>query len=218
MQNLKLAVIEARVNALTQRERVIMLVFLSTILLGVWDALFLTRSLMEHRHLVNRSLELTHTVGRIGEQMEPLKAALAAGNDDDARAQLEVLQTRRTHLERDISAASSKLVTAANMNDVLDTLVRERPGLILNGLRTLPVKSVNLGTRADPLHLYEHGVELSISGSFTAIKEYLRDIEDREARLVWSSLQFTRTDTDKGTVKLVVRTLGRDEAFIQVRR
>lgn len=218
MQSLKWSAIEARVNALSQRERVIMVVFLSTILLGMWDALFLSRSLMEHRHLVNRSLELTQTVGRVNEQMEPLKVALAAGNDDDARAQMGILQTRRTHLERDISTASSRLVTAANMNEVLDILVRERPGLTLNALRTLPVKGVNLGTKADPLHLYEHGVELSISGSFTAIKEYLRDIEDREARLVWSSLQFTRTDADKGIVKLVVRTLGRDEAFIQVRR
>jgi MSHA biogenesis protein MshJ len=217
MQNLSWTAIEARVNGLTQRERIILLVFLTSIMLGAWDALYLSRSMMEHRHLVSRSMEMTQNVGRIDEQIEPLKKALAAGNDVEARARMELMQSRRLHLERDISAASARLVTAANMNDVLDILVRERPGLMLNALRTLPVKAVNLGTKADPLNLYEHAVEISVSGSFSAIRDYLRDIEDREARLVWDSLQFARTDSDKGTVKLVVRTLGRDEAFIQVR-
>lgn len=210
--------IEARVHALSARERIILLVLTITLLVGLADQIWLDKTFKQLMALQGQIQQARQSILLSQEQLVGLAAQRARDPDLEVRSALEQLADRKTALDKEIDQISGQFVSPARMPKVLATLLEAHDGLHLQSVQALPVKEVSMGSGEQSVKLYQHGVKLTFKGSFVALNDYLRDIEGLDQSLLWDSVRFSMAAYPAGDIELVVKTLGTGKEFIGVYR
>ena len=67
---------------------------------------------------------------------------------------------------------------------------------------------------ADLPHIYRHGVQLRLEGSYFDVLAYVTDLEQSGWQFRWRSLDYRVTDYPRAVVDLHLETLSRDRELI----
>lgn len=219
-----------RVDALTLRERVLVLGAAIVVVVGLWEAV-LAAPLDAREQRVSQRIEQTQQ--RIGELNRAIETA-AQGISDGMPAKtnrLEALRERVAANDESLRVLASDLVDPAQMRDVLEDLILERPGLELVQVRNVPAEpmfdaaddeSDNDGTTASGPRgeaapkLYRHAVVIELEGTYLDALEYLREVESLPWQLYWPRLELETEQYPRTRIVLELHTLSLDEEWIGV--
>jgi MSHA biogenesis protein MshJ len=64
--------------------------------------------------------------------------------------------------------------------------------------------------------LYRHGIELTVSGSYVDLYDYLRSLESSPTQLYWGRADLAVTEYPSNTLKLTVYTVSLDRTWLIV--
>jgi len=203
-----------QLNRLQLRERLLLLIALALVLAAACYGLGLLSGISEHQLQRQRLEQLT-------QEHDANTAALS--NLSTARDNPVVIQLseRNAALENELAELDARM---ANITEVLIppqqmvSVLRElldRSDLTLVRLAVQPVTEVrpaDVGQSA----LYQHKLELTLTGSFDDLSAYLRALEDLPWHLFWDRLSIETTEYPQLRIRLDVHTLSDQEVWMNV--
>lgn len=212
-------------NALEKRER-LLIALTCTVLVIVVFFVAVIEPLMKKSSRLNAQIEQNERMMNTRQtQIDAFTRAISIDPSASARAEVAALEKTDQQVTSMLQKRSVNLMDPTQMGQVLETVLRDKPGIVLQRLSSLPVEhlrfpsdaasDVNVGP-SSLLHapVYLHGFEVELRGGFADIYDYLRHLEGLSASFFWDSLEYKVSKYPDSEVILRVHTLSAVEGWI----
>ncbi len=215
-----------RVDALSLRERGIMLVVILGLLWGGWDAWLMQPLGVRQQGLEDRISALKKEITGLNAQVKYQVAVRSRDPDVENKARLVVLRKEAGELSTALQKFASRLVPPAEMAKVLQAVVNRGSGLHLMRLRGLgaklllaPIKAAKTKTEkpavtAPELSLYKHGLEAVFAGGYMDMLGYFRALEALPWHFLWERVSLDVQHHPRTKTALAVYSVSLDEGWI----
>lgn len=208
------------------RERVLIALTTGALVFVLGWELLVAPVLAERQQLDNRMQTLSASRDNLLAEQQTLNSQLANDPSAELRERLQVRQNRLERLNQQISETTGQLIAPRDMVALLRNMLAAQQGLALESLllrEPLPVydgdQRAGSGSSdnapPEPL-LYAHDVELTISGGYLDVMNYLEKLEAMDDRLGWLRLNYKAGAWPEGKASIRVRTLSLDAAWLGV--
>lgn len=209
------------------RERVLLTVTALVVLLFAGWELAVAPVLSGNEQLRYRQVSLSDTRSALMEQQSLLSEQLASDPSQVLRDQLAARQQRLERLNNELAETTGRLIAPRAMVVLLREILAAQDKLELlevDLLSPVPVfdkpsdsgsESVDNKENAEPL-LYAHDAEIVLRGGYMDVLDYLETLEAMDARLGWVLLEYDSSSYPDNEVRIRVRTLSLDRAWLGV--
>jgi|SRR5690554_758808 len=207
------------------RERALVAVTLCVLVLVLGWELLVAPVEAQKQQLNNRIQALSASRDSLLSQQQTLSSKLEGDPSAELRERLAARQNRLERLDQQITETTGQLIAPRDMVALLRNMLAAQPGLTLESLSLLAPQPLYGEQRSDasggqakapePL-LYAHDVELTISGGYLNVLNYLERLESMDDRLGWLKLTYDAGSWPKGEARIRVRTLSLEAAWLGV--
>ncbi|WP_417614493.1 MSHA biogenesis protein MshJ [Oceanisphaera sp.] len=209
----QMADLHSRFLALSQRER--WLVLGACWALVAWLGLLVYESSVQ-ASVIQRDTEQQALHRQLAEQ-EQIKAELSQGiaklsNSDNAR-QLERLNRRLSQLNENVDERMRTLVEPEQMSGLLLSMLEQSKGLELLELSNQAPQRLNAEEASEPL--YRHDLSLLLSGSYMALLDYVKLLEQLSGRIFWRGLEFELEEYPQAIIRLDFFTISQHKELLR---
>lgn len=224
----------ARIDALTTRERVLVLVTAVAVPVFLLHTLFIDPAVTRRKALSVRMAQQQIELQALQVKLQTLEkqradpdAAQAARRDESKRQIAEIDATLKN--------LQSGLVPAQQMNALLQDVLKRNPRLHLVAVTTLPAaplvekrepadKSAAAASSPKPPDrsgaqtggVFKHGVQITLQGSYADLHDYLAGLEKLPWRMFWSRASLSAENHPRLTLTVTIYTLSLDKAWLVV--
>ena len=202
-----------RLNALTVRERVLIITTMITFMVALWYLLIVEPLAREADDARSRIEELQERLFETNDVLEEQVLRLA-GNGTEQRLAIEALSQEVDRLNESLGSLNKELVPPADVAVILESMLANQRGLDLISVEHLPAEALSVGDEEDAPVFYRHGVELELTGSYEDCRQYLAAIEELPWRLYWQYVDIRGEDYPENRIRLRVSTLSLSEEWI----
>jgi len=210
--------IEAKLNALSVRERVIVMVTLLAVVFGIYTFIALDPYLSKKKAVVNK-LAVIATNAETTQQEIVATAKLAESNPNKLlKEQIEKQKKQNVKLNEAIHNATTTLIAPEMMPEVLGHLLSRQSRLSVKSVKSAQAVPVYMGKTEEDGLLYRHELELMLHGDFYQVKHYLEMIETMPKRVYFDKMNYEISEYPKGKLQLNVYTLSTKKELIGVYR
>ncbi|WP_457425823.1 hypothetical protein [Roseateles sp. P5_E7] len=200
-----------RIDALSLRERAIIFISIAAVLAALFDTLVLTPLSARNKLRAEAQASQAAEVTQLREQF----VAASSNVNDPAgqlRGQLDAAQAERLRLDAELRKAGSVGGGGEGLSAVLQRLLGQQPGLVLERLALLGDMPVALpampavaasAPAARPATLPQmpgmswQGVELQVLGRYGDIQRYLQALERELPGLRWGDMQLSASGNNE---------------------
>lgn len=208
------------------RERVLLTVTVLVVILFAGWELAVAPVIASNEQLRFRQVSLSDAQASLMEQQEVLTEQLATDPSQVLRDQLAVREERLERLNNELAETTGRLIAPRAMVGLLRDMFAAQDKLELLGVELLepvPVFDRQSGDgddsssedAAEPL-LFAHDAEIILRGGYMDVLAYLETLESMDARLGWVLLEYDSSDYPDNEVRIRVRTLSLDRAWLGV--
>ena len=202
----QLANLALRIDALSLRERGILLAVILIVLYAIADRMLLAPTL---QRIDQRRVEITEIQSRLTTLQA--RAVLMQQNGQDPlaqrRARVSELETRLAAQDAQFEAQLGKLVRPEQAAPLLRDVLEASPGLRLLGLESAAGAPL-LADSAQRGRIVRYELEVRVEGGYLAALDYLQRLEQLPWRLFWDGLELHVQEHPRSTTQLTVYTLG----------
>lgn len=215
----------AKFAALSERERAMVAVAAVALVLYVGNTLWLSPIYGRAQSFAKQTAQQEREFAKLQEQLAQLQAATAIDPNAALRGQLAEVEGQLQTADKQLADFEQTLVPPQRMAGLLDSLLRERRGVRLLSLKTLPAEALTAKaadgaaaageTPAEPaLNIYRHGVELKLEGNYLDLLACLADLGDPAKQLLWQKASLKAGEDRKSTLTLVLYSLSLDKSWM----
>jgi MSHA biogenesis protein MshJ len=224
----------AKIDALAERERIMVFVAALAVLVFLMHALFIDPAVTRRKALATRMGQQQTDMRELQTQIAALEKRRA---DPDAANLVRRDDIKRQIAEIDgtLKGMQQSLVPAQKMNALLQDMLARNPRLQIVTLRTLPATplverpaktekndagspaaaAAGKSTAGDG-NVFKHGVQITLRGSYTDLHDYLARLEKLPWHMFWSRASLNAEDYPRLTLTLTIYTLSLDKAWLVV--
>jgi MSHA biogenesis protein MshJ len=219
-----------KIDALTIRERAMVLLAIIAVLIFVWDR-FLMMPLDAQRKSMNAQLEIKRAeVSTLGIQIRQAITAQAIDPNAANRDRLAQLRIELAEIESRVRETTVDMIEPTRMPDVLRSVINQINNLTLSSLKGLGASPLvaapavkpateNAGkTDVDSQYraaAFKHGMQIRLQGDYLTTLEYLRRMEKMEWRVFWDSIEFQVGEYPDAESVLTIYTLSLTRDWIR---
>jgi MSHA biogenesis protein MshJ len=211
-----------RIDAMSLRERALIFAAAAVAIVAITEnALF--------EPILRRQKLNSQTIQQQGEEVRTMQlqvqayAQARAGDSANARRQrLEERKIEAAALDRQLAAKQSELVTPERMAKMLSEIVKRNPDIELVSLRTLAATGLNQplttapGAAPGDLAMYRHGIEITVSGNYLRMLNYVNQLESLPARIVWGNMDLQAAGYPVVTLKITLYTFSPEKIWLLI--
>jgi len=207
-----------RIDAASLRERAMIFLALALGLLFIANAVLIEPLRIKQKRFAAESQQRQ-------QELQALQAGLqrlvqGAGQDTDSlnRARQKALREELARFNAKLQQEQRRFTPPDRMRAMLGEMFERNKQLTLVDLKTLPVTPLGAsGAGASSSQgLFRHGIELTVSGAYLDLYEYLRTLERMPAQLYWGRAELSVGEYPSSTLKLTLYTLSFDRAWLTV--
>lgn len=208
-----------KLDALSVRERGILLAVCLVVLLGVYDYLALTPYLEKrkaHKTLIaSVNADMLETESKLNELIAKLE-------HDPNAALKERIERREVDIKRVMDAvgkSTENLIAPRKMSQVLGYLLSRQSGMAVKSVKNFPAEPISFQANEEQepeVMMYRHRLSLQLEGTYFQVAGYLKMIEGLKERLYWDEMTFAVKQYPKGELQLDVHTLSLSKELIGV--
>jgi len=209
-----------RLDAMSLRERALIFLAAAVVIVAIADSVLFEP--ISRRQKVNSQ--------RIHQQEDEIRTMQAqvqvyaqgrTGDNANAKVQrLEKLKLQLAALDRDLAARRSELVPPERMAKMLYEIVKRNPDIELVSLRSLPATGLTPSLMAilgsGGLALYRHGIEITVSGSYLKMLNYVGQLERLPAKIMWGNMDLQAPAYPVVTLKITLYTLSPEKTWLLI--
>lgn len=232
--------IAERIDAMNLRERAMLFAVGVLVLVALPYNLVVTPSYATQRSILQR---MRQDQGRIESVQKELVNLLASQKDDvssENQVKLLTLQQELDRIEKRVRDRQSLLVPADKVPELIRGVLKKSSRLRLvsfNTLRSAPMLAAQAGSPAPAAagaaksaagpaapsppaapepDLYKQGFEITVSGNYLDLLQFLAEVEKSPWRLLWGRMELQVTKYPAVTMKVTVYTLSSDRAVVSL--
>jgi MSHA biogenesis protein MshJ len=203
----------AKIDALSRRERMLVLITMLAMIAAVWHVMFMEPLRRQADASRIEMSALRDSVEAANQNLEDQILQLA-GTGSGERTRIAVLHQRIDEINATLGNYAAELIDPAEMARVLEEVLKEQSSLSLVHMRNTTPELLSTGEEANATAFYRHGLEIEVEGDFAACLEYLTEIEALPWRLYWQVLELEVIEYPQNRVRLKVSTLSLEEEWI----
>jgi MSHA biogenesis protein MshJ len=171
------APLAARIDDMTLRQRTMLFATISLALVAIAHVLFIEPLLARQKSLIERSKRDQSQIAAVRAQIGDM---LKRQEGDSEQAGLRDLEKRTAEAEQALTAKKQAFAAGTRLPALLQDLLGQSRGVKLEALRVLPGAQIEGASQ-----LYRHGVEMTLTGSYQELLQYLSRLEGLQVRLLW---------------------------------
>jgi len=207
--------LQEKFEALTNREKII-LVF--AVLAGIWfgwDYLFYQPTQKKHQALQQKLTSLKQQA--TDQQLALIKLENSRNIDPNLnnRNKLTALKAEHSRLQ-ELMMHDKSLVPPQLMAIALSDILNRNNQLSLIKLDTLPATALTESKQSQPNKIYKHGLSITFSGSYLDTLNYLKALESLPWHFIWESIDYQVIDYPTAETTIRVYTLSFKESWLGV--
>ncbi len=228
----KLLQVAAKVDAMTLRERLLLLCGAAVLLHMCWSFLFWQPLLDKERRLSNELAGVQAENKEIEQNLIELGQKFGINYNAKTESMIDSLLQEMDALESKNSKLAALLVAPDEMARLLEQLLLDRGGLRLlkleNSVSEAAIDGIDApqqagGQKVDtvvetPLSsgIYKHGFVLELEGDFFSILAYLQALESLPKRFFWDAVEYDVEEYPQAKVRIRLHTLSLSEGWVGV--
>ncbi len=219
----------ARFEALVMRERVMVLAAAVVGTAFLFDTIAIRPLEVRMKRLALQVAEARQNI-KVAETTLSSQEAVA-DPDIVKRSYREALRKQLAEIDQSMLGLQRGLVPPEKMAKLLEEMLARSGGLQLVSLRTLPVQRIDTqnaapakpgdkpsktGPKESERTIYQHGVEVTLQGSYPDLLEYLAQLEKLSWQMFWGRISMDTEQYPRLRVTLIVQTLSLNKAWLIV--
>jgi MSHA biogenesis protein MshJ len=218
-----------RFDALNRRERVFVAIAVWLTVLFILNAAAISPVRQRSAAMDKTVAEKLGEVARFEAELAGLQGRRAQDPDALVKRRIAELEGRIAAINAQLDAATSRIVPPDKMAGLLDQLIRRNKRLQLVSLRSLPPEAIvkegkeagagaagRETVQATSGGLYRQGMELTLSGSYLDMLDYVAQLEQLPLKMYWERLELKVEEYPRAVLRLRVYTLSMDKAWLSI--
>lgn len=208
----------ARIDALSLRERGMLLVGAFMVLFLLWDSFLMSDTSRNSKLATQKIAEVQDRIAQLNGSLT--KIAQLRGIDPNAQLQQELASSKAqlARLDHELAQRSGTVIPPQEMARVVEQIMKRQGKLKLISAQSLPARPLfdtteeedDLGT------VYQHGLELEVEGRYLDVLEYLRELETLDWRFFWEAIELDSDDYPKNRVRIRIFSVNLEEGWLGV--
>lgn len=200
-----------RINALSLRERVFLFLAIIASCMALADVLWLSPAQLAHKQLTQRFEKQSADLQRAREELKSV--AQPADASRASRDEIAAINTQLESVNLSIKEALPDTARATPLAQALGQLLRRHVGLTLVRTSAMAPEVVTLepgqaaGAAALPVGLTRQGIELTVSGAYPDLTQYVQTLESAMPQVRWGVMTL-KSDTLPPQLTLQLFLLG----------
>jgi len=194
--------IAGRIDDMTLRQRAMLFATISLVLVVLVHATLIEPVLARQKGLIDAVNRDQSQLTAVRAQIESMLKEQDAGRRDPERTALAALEARVAEAEKALAVRKQAFVAPTRLPALLKELLGPGQPVRMEALRVVPGTQVK--TAAE---LYQHGVELTLRGSYFDLAQYLAALEKLPVRFLWGRLEMQVDQYPEVRLSLQLRTL-----------
>lgn len=210
--------LEARIDALSKRERVLGFLAAMAVVFGLWSVLVLDPFTAGAKAYQAQLAQLNQERAALDAQRAAVLARAQLDPNKPLRERLEALKARIAKVDEAIQAKTGDFIPPSRMARLLEDLLAAHQGVTLVRLENLPPQAITLGEGggAHVAPVYRHGLEIEFRADYFSTLEFLQAAEELPWHLSWDRLEYKVEEYPRARVILRIHTLSAQEDWISV--
>jgi MSHA biogenesis protein MshJ len=188
------------------------------------DSLLLDPLLQQQRRLSVQVVQQQEKMKEVQAQLSDLLQAKEADEHSPQRERIRQLQQQLADGDAYLKDRRDKLVPPEKMAALLEQVLKQNGRLQLVSMNTLPVallieqpaEAANVQTAGQELHMYKHGVQITVRGSYADLLQYLTALEKLPTHMFWGEAKMNVVQYPAVELTLTLYTLSLEKIWLQV--
>ena len=216
------------IDSMALRERAMLFGAVALVLMTLLQVFLLNPVLSRRNQLSAQISQQEDETKAIQAQIHALVRPEVQDPDALNRNKLQSLREQMAQLDPQFEQQQKQFVAPGKMAAMLENMIGKNRKLQLISLRNLPGASVSEsavgapasaagGARAAGAHeVFRHTIELSVSGSYFDLLDYLAALERMPQRVFWDGLELSVAQYPQSVLKLTIYTLSLEKSWLTV--
>lgn len=203
-------------DALSIRERALIVVTVLVLVGYLWWYLFAQKSLSETRLVEQQNIALESEIQVMDITYQQISQRIQQGVHKPQEQQLVLLQAELDRLNSQLQQKTLELINPDDMFNLMQQLIFSESKLKLTGLkrkRVTPVFESNPG-EDEQAEIYRHVMQMGFKGSYRDILNYIRKLEDLEWKLIWDHISLKLDEYPLIDVEIEISTLSDSQHWV----
>lgn len=200
-----------RIDSASLRERVLIFLALTMVVVLIVNIALIDPLRARLRQLASDTIQRQSELKTIQAELRRLAAIDNADPNATLNARAAALRGELASLDARVMAEQQRFTAPERVREVLGEMLQRNKRLALVELKTLPVSVIDGGKR-----VFRHGVELTVTGTYAELFEYLAALERLPTQLYWGKADLEVVDHPRSRLRLVVYTVSLDKAWLVV--
>jgi len=227
--NKQLQKIATRIDAMSLRERGILLGAILITMISVWDSAVIA-PMDKQRYALSANIEeIRGKISDLDRQSQAIVQRHTTDPDTDTRQRLHGLEAELQNIDKAISDRAADLISPQKMAKVLEEILVRQTELTLIRVQSLEAKPLldtvtenikqaaeNMGQGLPTVTIYRHSMVIEFTGSYLNTLKYLKALEGLPWSFSWDSVEFTVDEYPRAKARIEVSTLSFEEAWLGV--
>lgn len=207
----------ARINALSLRERGLLMLAVLAVLVGLWEVIFFGPLQREQAAVQKQIATLRGSVADLNRTITDAADKSTTDPNVALRAKLAAAQKASAQADQRLKAITAGLIAPREMAAVLEKVLKAQHGLKLISMTNLPATPVTLGDAQNAKgKVFRHGLTLTFEGGYLDTLKYLQTLAKLPWHFYWDTLKLHVKQYPVSRVTLTVHTLNLKEGWIGV--
>lgn len=212
--------LQALVDALAMRERILVFLAGTAVVFVLWNLLMFAPQNAERKALILEMKAVQQKLDFQTQEATVLAQLVDSGTDQGKVQRLAELDKENSTLNRELSEIAVGLVPAADLLNVLKDVLLQSSRLTIKRIESLPSEELKLTSvknsgRTEVTGVINHAVVLTLQGSYFELLQYLQGLEQLPWRFYWDSLNYSVSGYPSGDIELRVSTLTMEETSFE---
>lgn len=215
----QLTKISARLEAMSVRERALVVLAVLGLMLALWDAVVLRRLQSRDEEVATLREELEMRTRTLASRAVELERLLATDPHAEARDRQAVLREEIAAVDQTLRESTGGLVAPGEMARLLEDLLAKQSAMHVVSLEALEPEPLVEEENREPSEkapVYKHGMRIELEGRFADTLAFIEEMERLPWSLFWDRLQYEVVEYPNAKVTLLVHTLSTREGWIRV--
>lgn len=231
-----------KIDALSLRERGIMLVVISFVIIFLFDSLLIAPQYAQQKILSDKIKQEHSQMNTIRIEIAQRVANVTSDPDALIKRRIASAQQQLAQIDSNLQTLQKNLVRPEKMSFLLENILKRNHQLQLTSLKSLPVINVldemeqGNGSTGKPAAaaggntssslktadanvngaIYKHEVEIVVEGSYLDMLSYMRDLESLPEQVYWNAGKLTVIDYPKARLTLTLFTLSLEKKWLNL--
>lgn len=192
----------ARIDEMPLRQRAMLFATVSLAFVVLAYVLMIEPVLVRQKRLIDQANRNQSQLNSVRAQIEGVLKGQEKDGRDPEQIALQELELKVAEAEKRLALRKQTYVAPTRLPVLLNDLLGPGRPLRLEALRTLPTVPVDLART-----LYRHGVEVTLTGSYFELTQYLADLERLPGRVLWGPLELEAEQYPEVRLSLQIHTL-----------